>query len=826
MRDTMQRSGAESTVPRRRRARRAGVRAALLASSALVAATAAISFAALTVTAPTAWAQATGGAGGFGVFESGGNGGNPGQPGSPTIGTAGGAAGTAPSGNGGNASPTLAGSAGSGGGGGANGATASPTGGNGGNGGNSGCPPCSNSSGGGGGGAGGTGINITSSFTNSGTVKGGTGGNGGTGGAGTVLNNAGNGGGGGGGGFGIIATTSGLTITNNAGASILGGNGGAGGAGSTGTPSQTGTPGAAGAGGVGIQGSGITIVNDGTILGGLSGDGVTRADAIVFTGGTNLLTGTGTVGSFTMISGSTFAPGSGTAGSSMTVNGNLAFQSGAFYLVQVNPTAASSTNVSGTAALGGASVQTVFAPGSYVSRQYTILHSGGLIGTFSGVSGNVPAGFSESLSYTGTDVILNLTAILAQPSGLACSFSVNQCNVANAINNFFNNGGALPPNFLAIFGLTGGNLANALTLLSGEAATGAQQGAFQLGSQFLNLMLDPFVDGRGGVGGAGGPAIGFAPERPEMPDGLALAYAKAMKAPVYKAPPIYEPRWSVWGGAYGGANRTGGDPAVVGSHDLSARAGGVAAGLDYRVTPNTVVGFALAGGGTNWSLANGLGGGSSDAFQLGLYGATRAGAAYLAGGFAYTSHWLSTDRFAFAGDHLTAQFNAQSFGARVEGGYRYAQGVGGVGGVGITPYAAVQAQSFHTPTYSETDVNGGGFGLVFNARTASASRSELGARFDYVVPISVYQNAVLTLRGRLAWAHDWVSDPSLAAVFQALPGASFIVNGATPAKDSALVSAGAELRLVNGVALAGKFDGEFASRAQTYAGTGTLRVNW
>jgi hypothetical protein len=56
--------------------------------------------------------------------------------------------------------------------------------------------------------------------------------------------------------------------------------------------------------------------------------------------------------------------------------------------------------------------------------------------------------------------------------------------------------------------------------------------------------------------------------------------------------------------------------------------------------------------------------------------------------------------------------------------------------------------------------------------------------------------------------------------------ASFIVNGATPAKESALASAGAELRLPNGVSLIGKFDGEFASRAQTYAGTGTVRYAW
>jgi uncharacterized protein with beta-barrel porin domain len=62
--------------------------------------------------------------------------------------------------------------------------------------------------------------------------------------------------------------------------------------------------------------------------------------------------------------------------------------------------------------------------------------------------------------------------------------------------------------------------------------------------------------------------------------------------------------------------------------------------------------------------------------------------------------------------------------------------------------------------------------------------------------------------------------------FQALPGAGFIVQGATPAKNSALTSAGAELRLINGVSLLGKFDGEFAAHSQTHAGTGTVRYTW
>jgi uncharacterized protein with beta-barrel porin domain len=45
-------------------------------------------------------------------------------------------------------------------------------------------------------------------------------------------------------------------------------------------------------------------------------------------------------------------------------------------------------------------------------------------------------------------------------------------------------------------------------------------------------------------------------------------------------------------------------------------------------------------------------------------------------------------------------------------------------------------------------------------------------------------------------------------------------------KDSALVSAGGELRIANGVTLLAKFDGEFAGRSNTYAGTGTIRYRW
>ena len=141
----------------------------------------------------------------------------------------------------------------------------------------------------------------------------------------------------------------------------------------------------------------------------------------------------------------------------------------------------------------------------------------------------------------------------------------------------------------------------------------------------------------------------------------------------------------------------------------------------------------------------------------------------------------------------------------------------------MTPYAAIQAQSFYTPGYSETDLTGGGFGLSYNAMNATDTRSELGGRFDALATLGALP---VQLRARVAWAHDWVSNPALSASFQALPGASFVVYGAAVPHDSALTSMGAELHITQRWTLLGKFDGEFASSSQLYAGSGTLRYQW
>jgi uncharacterized protein with beta-barrel porin domain len=192
---------------------------------------------------------------------------------------------------------------------------------------------------------------------------------------------------------------------------------------------------------------------------------------------------------------------------------------------------------------------------------------------------------------------------------------------------------------------------------------------------------------------------------------------------------------------------------------------------------------------------------------------------------AYGWQDITTDRtVTVAGvDRLHAEFNANALSGRLEGGYRFVVPTVG-GGLGITPYAAGQFTTFDLPAYAESVLSGAGtFALAYGAKSVTDARSELGFRTDRSFAMS---DGIVTLRGRLAWAHDYDPDRSIGATFQALPGASFVVNGAMQAADSTLVSASAEKKWLNGWSAAATFEGEFSHVTRSYAGKGVVRYAW
>ena len=227
--------------------------------------------------------------------------------------------------------------------------------------------------------------------------------------------------------------------------------------------------------------TGATTINGGALIvnGSIASSSLTTVNS-----GAALL-GSGTVGSTVVNTGGFLVPGPvGTPGS-MTLAGNLAFQSGAFYVVQVNPTTASTHQCErhrlACRHCGGHLLRRA----AISSRSYTILTAAG------GLHRHVRRpGHPRLAGRLPDEPELYRQYRTAQPYGAACSrtnaanatppttippvpglpplppqssaplptFTVNELNVGHAIDNFFNNGGALPPAFVPLFGLTGNNL--------------------------------------------------------------------------------------------------------------------------------------------------------------------------------------------------------------------------------------------------------------------------------------------------------------------------------------------------------------------------------
>jgi uncharacterized protein with beta-barrel porin domain len=522
------------------------------------------------------------------------------------------------------------------------------------------------------------------------------------------------------------------------------------------------------------------------------------------------LGGTGTIDNV-IVNGGVLAPGNSIG--ALNVANSLTLSAASSYMVEISGTSSDLTRVAGAATLGGATV--VVVPIGTVTKQYTILTAtGGVTDTFNPVvAGALPSNLKASLSYDLNNVYLNFALSFNPPGGL----NVNQQNVANTLTNFFYSTGGIPAGFASLSPA-------GLTQVSGETGTGSQQATFDAMNLFLSLVSDPFVAGRnGGFGGNAGAvpfteesALGYAAKK----RGAARdAFAKfPTKADVARND-LFDQRWSVWGAAFGGGSNTSGN-AVLGSNDATARAFGFAVGADYRLSRDTLAGFALAGGGTNFSVS-GFGSGRSDLFQAGAFIRHNIGNAYVTAAAAYGWQDVTTERtVTVAGfERLRARFNANAYSGRIEGGYRYV-----TPWMGITPYAAGQFTTYSLPAYAEQVLAGAGtFALNYAAKDVTASRTELGVRTDksFAVP-----NGILTLRGRAAWVHDFNTDRNVTALFQTLPGAAFVVNGAAQAHNSALVTSTAEMKWLNGWSAAATFEGQFSNVTNSYAGKGVVRYAW
>ena len=539
------------------------------------------------------------------------------------------------------------------------------------------------------------------------------------------------------------------------------------------------------------------------------------------------------------------APGVYSYASSAQLTGTLTLDAGG------NPNAVFIINVGSDLTTASNSVVSLV-NGAQGANVFFVVGSSATIGTSTMFAGNILALTSITLTTTAT---IQCGSALARNGAVTLDTNtisvcvVEVASITDVTGGTTSNGralaalldrlggeGALPLDFQNLISfLSADDLTIALAQLSGQGATAVAPAGRQAMDSFLSRVFDrlgdrpptatPETPEQTPINDQQGPAtlrvLGYGPEETAANGGGLSAFGGL---PLTNTPAL----WTAWAAAYGGRSESDGDSGV-GTYDRTINTYGMAAGIDFRVAPDTLIGVAIGAARSNFDLDGGYGSGDSDILQASLYGRQDFGAAYLAGALAYSWNDVSTERFLTVGgnDRFTADFNAYDVAARAEAGYRFALPEAGwmPGPAGITPFVGVQVQSFHTPSYSETaDSGSSAFALDYDARTSTSVYTEIGAKFDKSIGLD--NGSALNFRGKIAWAHDSNTDTFAEASFQSIADSGFIVQGADMAADSLLLSAGAEIAFVNGFAVLGKVHTALSGQAQTYEASARISYSW
>jgi autotransporter-associated beta strand protein len=546
----------------------------------------------------------------------------------------------------------------------------------------------------------------------------------------------------------------------------------------------------------------------------LTVNGSITSSVLVDAGGA--LGGNGTVGATTILAGGTLAPGHSVG--TLTVSGNLVLAAASLYMVEVQGNTADRTNASGTASLAGTVAVSYL--GGRLARSYTILSAAaGRTGTFDpAIPTNLPAFITATLAYTPTDVELHLASDIARISGL----TRNQAAVAAALDGAFARGGSL----LGLYGLAASQIPAALDMLSGEGVSGTQETAFGAAGMFTSIMMDQGAFWRNretvdvnGVTFGGEPLSYAAAKKSKTSD------HPAFRAIVTKEPPMSQPRWRAWLTGFDGTAKLGGE-AGIGSAELAHTTGGLAGGLDYQMRPDLLLGVAIGGSSSNFSVRDRITSGHLEGVHFGGYAVKTSGALYAAGALSFSTYRNDTTRnIAGIGptETATGSFGSNLLSGRVEVGAKQA-----FPWFAVTPFAAVQLSQLWQNGFTETNPVPAGaadpLGLTFGSISVSSLPTFLGAQLD--ARFAFANGRVLSPYARLSWVHEFYPNRAVNPSFIALPGAAFTVDGPRAAGDAMRVDAGARLAIGPNAWLFASFDGEFSDRSQSYAGKGGVRVAW
>ncbi|POW94327.1 autotransporter outer membrane beta-barrel domain-containing protein [Serratia marcescens] len=492
--------------------------------------------------------------------------------------------------------------------------------------------------------------------------------------------------------------------------------------------------------------SGPTLVNQGR----LAVNGSVTSAVSVQSGG--IVGGSGTVGSLTARDGGTVAPGNSIG--TLNVAGNVSFEPGSRYAVEVGPNGQSDRiQSSGSATIGGGEVAVTLenSPNlltqsevrSLLGQQYTIL--------------SAQQGVSGQFDTVAPNYLFLGTGLSYQPTGVTLSVGRNGTSFASVAQTANERAVAAAADALAAGNPVYESLLGSGT--AGEARQAFRQLSGQIHADIASALVNDSRYLREALNG-----------RLRQAEGLASS--SAIKADEGGA---WAQLLGAWDHASGDANATG----------YQASTYGVLVGLDSAAADDWRLGVAT--GYTRTSLHGGYGSkADSDNYHLAAYGDKQFGALALRGGAGYTWHRIDTKRsvnYGMQSDRDTAKYSARTEQLFAEAGYSV-QGEW----LNLEPFVNLAYVNFENNGIAES---GGAAALRGDKQHTDATVSTLGLRADTEWQVS--PGTTVALRSELGWQHQYGSLERGTGLRFNGGNAPFVVDSVPVSRDGMVLKAGAEV---------------------------------
>ena len=492
--------------------------------------------------------------------------------------------------------------------------------------------------------------------------------------------------------------------------------------------------------------SGPTLVNQGR----LAVNGSVTSAVSVQSGG--IVGGSGTLGSLTARDGGTVAPGNSIG--TLNVAGNVSFEPGSRYAVEVGPNGQSDRiQSSGSATIGGGEVAVTLenSPNlltqsevrSLLGQQYTIL--------------SAQQGVSGQFDTVAPNYLFLGTGLSYQPTGVTLSVGRNGTSFASVAQTANERAVAAAADALAAGNPVYESLLSSGT--AGEARQAFRQLSGQIHADIASALVNDSRYLREALNG-----------RLRQAEGLASS--SAIKADEGGA---WAQLLGAWDHASGDANATG----------YQASTYGVLVGLDSAAADDWRLGVAT--GYTRTSLHGGYGSkADSDNYHLAAYGDKQFGALALRGGAGYTWHRIDTKRsvnYGMQSDRDTAKYSARTEQLFAEAGYSV-QGEW----LNLEPFVNLAYVNFENNGIAES---GGAAALRGDKQHTDATVSTLGLRADTEWQVSA--GTTVALRSELGWQHQYGGLERGTGLRFNGGNAPFVVDSVPVSRDGMVLKAGAEV---------------------------------